>query len=1836
MDGLGTGRGIACALVGLVVLLGPVDRAEALQAFDGRIEAHGFVEIQVRGLDRSFDEEFDLSQWYNVLNVELEFDILPDGWGPFDLVQAYIRAEGRYDCIYSTGCGMFPSVNTYGNHSRDLPLRLRDAELPVYSGVVNMTEAADPPGILPLVPEPGDPVGWSVNEIVETERSSDASNPNTYTVDLFNRCPPTRSPVTAAGLPSNTIPTASNPFPNEAGCIDNRPTKTEIVKRTGFPGFDTLFDLKGADGEIGTYQDYASMNSVGVLYGEGPNTFYNPAVKDGELEPPPTGDYYLDYAPLFRGFADERDDPAHYTLEPVADWQFTFRSWPGASPNGLYLPMGPWKPKNFFTTLAALKSKASPMRGRYTPTLMVTNGRTWKPDGTRYHELDCGKVLIPGTAPIDCNALPQKWLVDPVDPRLLELEDLLYAVGGKPFGFAQYQLSDPTLGTSFEFDPITGEPVYTPGTNLVLERYPNNSVFKGVFGDVLFGGDYSGIIPCWDTAKSIGNRTGLAENDAFIDQLTSARTSQGPVVGRVARSGCIPFTNVRVTGGDGELPMRVAPDFSNLSEPFEIGRAQGLYYPSYALLDYLEGGGEFDPHEFNISQIDRSFNRGASQRETYELKEAYLDLEFLESRLWIRAGIQNIVWGKTELFRTTDQFNPQDFALSSLPALEESRIALLSWRGVYSFYDVGPLEDVRFELAMNFDRFTPTDLGACGEPYTLDVVCGLTLGTAIHSVTGLGVAGFDRPPDGWEDVDGLEFGGRVEFRWDRFSFAIVDFYGYSDFPYPDVITYYERNVDPTSGMPRKGGATGSCANRAGFVATNVFNNGQPNDTKVLQGGNYALEIQARAELAAATAGGSQPAIDAAQANLNAVRPTGWGDPFASGELSHSGTDNLLAANDDWWRRKEAYTLLAIGTDPSCLKPGGAPGYANENQFDQSLAPSSADFFKDHPLNLYSNANAAGSARDTYNPATFIATSVGNGDGSTVQWTKAGESVDYSLRHHPANQELFNFICSATVSIAVALAPNACAWNLWGTDALLARDKAGPPFGDILSAAFAGPKTGQFYDNFYGAIIINTKGASLGAPDTIPLAPLSSDAGDGRTTSLDSIYGINARRLFFGTKYLKDTPRDPFDILTLDNSLTTQQKAFLGCGPNYGTRCDTGAAVVRVRIKDCTGVPGFNTLPYAVSCSDWADLAGTIDIEYERTALAQPLLFDIVKEPTNPNDPFSAEVCTPANFDDCRVWSRGGGIDFLNADASVVLQSFPGIEGTEGSTNSPGYNFTPWYTWAGDTAQPGTIGLVGLKGIDFSGDAYYKAPQPFDGPPACTVYAPNDPLANEAGVVVLPGCRGAVSAVSDRGDSFDINDNSIDVRFDTGYDPTVDGCVFGRSMSILNEFFFRETYWVRAVKDNGDLDEELQKRLYETCFNNNAPTIPGLPAGTPTAKTGTFSEPNPHYLDSTWYSFTRGTTLNNGELVSALQFGSGHRFHPTAQCEQARPGIVPGTNRLEDTFRPRGTGSTPEAQATTAPNLCQTYSRDFEADFILGNASVFKSELAAFSYNFLTFLVATSCNNVSGTDDLGERECFSPTLPWAVGRCSFSSPQFCRNVRGFLGVGGVGRNDPRAGGNERFGRRDFIWQSGADLQLRYARRNVFGISADFAEDNTKTNWGVEFTWIAATPWVDNNSMTSTTESDAINLTVSIDRPTFINFLNANRTFFFNTQWFFNYLPNYNKGFTSFGNPFNVLFTFAVFTGYYQDRLLPQLVTVYDFSSQSGGFLPQLGYRFTEAFSVTFGVSFFIGKNEYVPMPIRGFAPRANRAGPHKYQDGVNRLLANFMRRDEAWMRLRWTF
>ena len=173
----------------------------------------------------------------------------------------------------------------------------------------------------------------------------------------------------------------------------------------------------------------------------------------------------------------------------------------------------------------------------------------------------------------------------------------------------------------------------------------------------------------------------------------------------------------------------------------------------------------------------------------------------LDGRLWFRLGKQDVVWGKTELFRNQDQINPVDLGRTTLGSLEDTRIPLWLARAVYNFYNVGPLEDVRLELVANLGNFMPNDLGRCGEPYTIFLVCGKSVGLVSHGLIGIALAGEIRPPSVWDDLSGLQSGARVEWRWDRFSFALSDYYGYDYFPTANNFNTYSRAVDPLTGHP---------------------------------------------------------------------------------------------------------------------------------------------------------------------------------------------------------------------------------------------------------------------------------------------------------------------------------------------------------------------------------------------------------------------------------------------------------------------------------------------------------------------------------------------------------------------------------------------------------------------------------------------------------------------------------------------------------------------------------------------------------------------------------------------------------------------------------------------------------------------------------------------------------------------------------------------------------------------------------------------------------------------------------------------------------------------------
>ena len=230
------------------------------------------------------------------------------------------------------------------------------------------------------------------------------------------------------------------------------------------------------------------------------------------------------------------------------------------------------------------------------------------------------------------------------------------------------------------------------------------------------------VIPPFDSLRELG-ATNL---DATFAPIADARFAIKDVDASIG-NGVFPLgpwhpsTKIDPTGSlaivpntTSALPLR--PQVPDTGAGFE---PHGLFIPSQS---FTAGHADLGDFEQNYNQNELAWHHTSSQDER-ELKEFYFDAEMLDGRLWLRVGKQTIVWGKTELFRTTDQFNPQTLALSSLPSLEESRIALWSARATYSFYDVGPLEDVRLEVA--------------AEPRRLRAARARPLRSALHDLAGV-------------------------------------------------------------------------------------------------------------------------------------------------------------------------------------------------------------------------------------------------------------------------------------------------------------------------------------------------------------------------------------------------------------------------------------------------------------------------------------------------------------------------------------------------------------------------------------------------------------------------------------------------------------------------------------------------------------------------------------------------------------------------------------------------------------------------------------------------------------------------------------------------------------------------------------------------------------------------------------------------------------------------------------------------------------------------------------------------------------------------------------------
>ena len=110
------------------------------------------------------------------------------------------------------------------------------------------------------------------------------------------------------------------------------------------------------------------------------------------------------------------------------------------------------------------------------------------------------------------------------------------------------------------------------------------------------------------------------------------------------------------------------------------------------------------------------------------LRELYVDATILgagDNEVNFRLGKQQVIWGRTDLFRVLDVINPVDFSRNNIyDELEDIRIPMWMLTTDFRFGPTGVFDDFNAQIVWNFDKFRPHNLGQCGTPNViLDAGC---------------------------------------------------------------------------------------------------------------------------------------------------------------------------------------------------------------------------------------------------------------------------------------------------------------------------------------------------------------------------------------------------------------------------------------------------------------------------------------------------------------------------------------------------------------------------------------------------------------------------------------------------------------------------------------------------------------------------------------------------------------------------------------------------------------------------------------------------------------------------------------------------------------------------------------------------------------------------------------------------------------------------------------------------------------------------------------------------------------------------------------------------------
>lgn len=128
----------------------------------------------------------------------------------------------------------------------------------------------------------------------------------------------------------------------------------------------------------------------------------------------------------------------------------------------------------------------------------------------------------------------------------------------------------------------------------------------------------------------------------------------------------------------------------------------------------LDGYLDLDEHDAKVPDFNDELDF---------LREFYLDATVDLARgnkLSVRLGKQQVVWGKTDLFRVLDVVNPVDYSRHNIyDELEDVRIPQWILQAELRQGPTGVFDDSNFTVVWNFDKFRPSNIGQPGSPYAM-------------------------------------------------------------------------------------------------------------------------------------------------------------------------------------------------------------------------------------------------------------------------------------------------------------------------------------------------------------------------------------------------------------------------------------------------------------------------------------------------------------------------------------------------------------------------------------------------------------------------------------------------------------------------------------------------------------------------------------------------------------------------------------------------------------------------------------------------------------------------------------------------------------------------------------------------------------------------------------------------------------------------------------------------------------------------------------------------------------------------------------------------------------